>query len=171
MKVHTHTTTGHIAAVPEANRGFRVKTTIPSLVLLLAGMFLSGCAATVPMASQTDDARAKTFAPPDQGKAGVYVYRTTALGQVLTKYVRIDGRIIGRTAPNVFLYEEIFPGEHTLATESEFGDNELNFIAEPGKNYFFEQYIKMGVFVGGAALEAVSEGKGKSNVLQCKLAR
>jgi hypothetical protein len=173
MKFNTHTTANHTTTTADRFAGAKkfLKTTMPSLALLLAGMFLSGCVATVPMASQADDARAKTFVPSNQGNAGVYIYRTSVIGQALTKYVRIDGRILGKTAPNVFLYTEVAPGEHTMATESEFSDNELKFSAEPGKNYFFEQYIKMGVFVGGAGLEAVSEAKGKSNVLQSKLAQ
>jgi hypothetical protein len=36
---------------------------------------------------------------------------------------------------------------------------------------FFQQYIKMGVFVGGAGLQAVSETEGKQNVLQCSEAK
>lgn len=62
-------------------------------------------------------------------------------------------------------------GEHTLSTEFEFSDNSLKFDAEAGNNYFFEQYIKMGVFVGGANLKQVSEQEGKKQVLECQLAK
>jgi NaMN:DMB phosphoribosyltransferase len=47
----------------------------------------------------------------------------------------------------------------------------LNFSAEGGKNYYFQQYIKMGVFVGGSGITAVTEEVGKQNVLQCNEAK
>lgn len=36
--------------------------------------------------------------------------------------------------------------------------------------YFIRQYIKMGVFVGGAGLEIVDEAKGKKTVSNLKMA-
>ncbi len=41
---------------------------------------------------------------------------------------------------------------------------------EAGKNYFIRQIIKMGVFVGGAKLERVSEDEGKAEVSKLSLA-
>ena len=39
-----------------------------------------------------------------------------------------------------------------------------------GVNYFVRQFIKLGVFVGGAGLELVSEGDGKKEVSELGLA-
>lgn len=64
----------------------------------------------------------------------------------------------------------IEPGVHVLSTESEFSDNSMELDAKSGQNYFVRQYIKFGVFVGGANLELVSEEEGKEGVLECKLA-
>ncbi len=47
----------------------------------------------------------------------------------------------------------------------------MMLTAECGKNYFIRQYIKFGVFVGGANLELVTEDEGKKGVLECKLAK
>ncbi len=69
-----------------------------------------------------------------------------------------------------YFYKLVSPGEHKLSTESEFGNNDLVLNTETGKNYFIRQYIKMGLFVGGANLELVSEPDGKKGVLECKLA-
>lgn len=69
-----------------------------------------------------------------------------------------------------YFYTEVTPGQHTIATESEFGDNMLNIVAEGGKNHFIRNYIKMGVFIGGANLEVVSEEEGKKAVNQCRRA-
>lgn len=63
------------------------------------------------------------------------------------------------------------PGEHTVSTESEFSDNAFKFVAESGKNHFIRQYIKLGVFVGGANVELVTEKEGKEGVLAAGLAK
>ncbi|MCA8977789.1 MAG: DUF2846 domain-containing protein [Planctomycetes bacterium] len=118
------------------------------------------------MAPPEQDAASKTFTPPTDA-AAVYIYRDTFVGQALKKTLSIDGVVIGETANGVFFRREVGPGPHTLSTESEFGDNKLDFTAEIGRLYFFEQYIKMGVFVGGANLQAVSEEDGKAAVLGC----
>ncbi|MNJ01394.1 hypothetical protein D3C73_1610130 [compost metagenome] len=44
-------------------------------------------------------------------------------------------------------------------------------LVEAGKNYFIEQTIKMGVFVGGAKLTVVPEAEGRRQVAQLKLAQ
>lgn len=132
-------------------------------------LFITGCA-SVPMASKDTNTALKSFSPPPTGKAGLYIYRNTLQGQSLKKTVSIDGYELGQTANKVFFYKQISPGLHTLATESEFSDNQINFQAESGKNYFAEQYIKYGVFVGGAGIRMVEEQTGKQGVLKCNLA-
>jgi len=111
------------------------------------------------------------FPAPPAGKAGLYVYRNSSFGGALKKTVSLDGTAIGTTARKTYFYKVIAPGSHTLATESEFGDNTLPLQAEAGKNYFVRQYIKMGVFRGGANIEMVSEEDGKREVLECDLAQ
>ncbi len=144
------------------------KVVIGAFVVISA--FMTGCA-SVPMASPDKDMAMKKFDLPADGKSGVYVYRDSFVGQALKKSLYIDGKLIGETANKVYFFKEVEPGEHTLSTESEFSNNDLKFTAESGKNYFFEQYIKMGAFVGGANVKAVSESEGKAGVSQCKLAK
>lgn len=104
-------------------------------------------------------------------KSGIYIYRNSFGGQALKKNIYINGELIGESANKVFFYKEVEPGEQTLSTESEFSENNLKVSTEGGKNYFFEQYIKIGVFVGGAGLKAVSDAEGMKNVQECKLAK
>jgi len=136
---------------------------------LASVVFLSGCA-SVPMASLEKDAALKQFTPPAKDKSGLYVYRNQFGGQALKKTLKLDGKVIGETANKVYFYQEITPGSHKLATESEFSDNAITLVTEGGKNYFVEQYIKMGVFVGGAKLTLMSDEGGQKEVLECKLA-
>ena len=135
-------------------------------VLGLVVVLMSGCA-SVPMASKDLDTSAKAFREPAKDRAGLYVYRDSFGGKALKKMVSVDGKAIGQTANKVYFYREIAPGAHTLSTESEFGDNTLDIQAFGGKNIFVRQYIKMGVFIGGSALELVSDEEGKKSVLEC----
>lgn len=59
---------------------------------------------------------------------------------------------------------------HKISTESEFSPNHLLIKADSGKNYFVEQYIKLGVFVGGANLRLVDEAKAKSKIAKLNMA-
>jgi len=139
------------------------------LLILAVSTYLTGCA-TVPMASVEKDNERKEFALPPQESAGLYIYRNTRLGGALKKTVFVDGRSVGETAPMTYFYMDVEPGVHVLSTESEFSNNDLEIKTRGGQNYFVRQYIKIGVFVGGANLELVSEEEGKQGVLECKLA-
>jgi hypothetical protein len=130
---------------------------------------VSGCA-SVPMASSEQDAIRKTFQAPSDGMAGLYIFRDSSYGAALKKSVYIDGKPIGETAPNTFFYRVVPPGPHTLSTESEFSENDLKVDTQADTNYFIDQNIRMGVFVGGASLKVVSEEAGKKAVQKCKLA-
>ena len=137
---------------------------------LVALSLMTGCA-SVPMASPSEDATLKTFASPSAGQAGLYVYRDTIVGQALKKNLYVDGALLGETANKVYFYREVTPGQHQLSTESEFSDNSITFEAEGGKNYFAEQSIKIGVFVGGAGLKMVPDDYGMMKVRECRLAK
>jgi len=141
--------------------------------VLLVTIFsaFAGCA-SVPMESKELSDQAKQFNPPSAGNAGLYIYRNSAMGQALKKDIWVDGKCIGETASKVFFYEEL-PGDqkHTISTESEFSPNNLTLLLERGKNYFVKQYIKFGVFVGGANVELVDPEEGKKEVSKLGMAK
>ncbi|MDR3056260.1 MAG: DUF2846 domain-containing protein [Zoogloeaceae bacterium] len=144
---------------------------ISTFVVVGAAIILAGCA-SVEMATKEESAKAKEFNPPSQGNAGVYIYRDSFLGKALKKDIWIDGKCIGESAPNVFFYTEVEGGKtHNVDTESEFSPNTLAMMFESGKNYFIRQFIKMGVFVGGAGVEQVPEEQGKEDVARLKMAK
>ncbi|MEC4717544.1 DUF2846 domain-containing protein [Noviherbaspirillum sp. CPCC 100848] len=141
------------------------------VLTITATLLFSGCA-SVEMASKEDAAKAKEFNPPSQGNAGVYIYRDSFVGKALKKDVWIDGKCIGESAPDVFFYTEVEGGKnHKVDTESEFSPNTLDLMFETGKNYFIRQFIKMGVFVGGAGLEQIPEEQGKIAVAKLEMAK
>ena len=135
-----------------------------------AALLFSGCA-SVQMASKAESAKAKEFTVPSQGNAGVYLYRNSFVGKALKKDLWINGKCIGESAPDVFFYTEVDGGKlHKINTESEFSPNTLELMLEAGKSYFIRQFIKMGVFIGGAGVEQVPEEQGKADVTKLEMA-
>lgn len=141
------------------------------VLVTLATSVLVGCA-SVPMESAETSDMAKQFNPPSDGNAALYIYRSGSFGAALKKDVWVDGKCIGETAPNVFFLEEVQgDAEHKISTESEFSPNDLLLLTERGKNYFVRQYLKLGVFVGGAGVELVDEESGKAAVQKLRMAK
>ena len=138
--------------------------------LLLSYLAMTGCA-SVPMEGMEETSIAKKFNPPVEGSSGLYIYRPSSLGGALKKDIWVDGKCIGESAPYVFFYEEVEGDKsHKVSTESEFSPNDLIVKVKSGMHYFIRQYIKFGVFVGGAALELVDEEKGKKEVSELDMA-
>lgn len=139
-------------------------------LLALVSVLFTGCA-SVKMEDDDITTKAKKFAPPSAGKAGLYVYRDSFVGKSLKKDILVDGKCLGESASDVFFRTEVSGGkEHQISTESEFSPNTLKLIFDAGKNYFVRQYIKMGAFVGGADLELVPEAQGKQAVAKLGMA-
>jgi hypothetical protein len=137
-------------------------------VMFLMVLF-TGCA-SVKMESKEASDKAKQFAQPTAGMAGIYTYRDSFVGKALKKDIWIDGKCVGESAPDVFFYTQVSSGAHVVSTESEFSPNELALLVEAGKNYFIRQYIKMGLIVGGAGVEVIPEAEGKAAVAKLQLA-
>lgn len=139
-------------------------------LVVLVMSTLSGCA-SVPIQSSEMSNSAKEFKVPAKGNAGLYIYRSGTFGAAIKKDIWVDGECLGESASNVFFYKGV-PGDmdHKISTESEFSPNDLIVKTQSGKNYFVRQYIKMGVFVGGAGLELVDDETGKKEVSELKLA-
>ena len=138
--------------------------------LIVVSTLFAGCA-SVPMEGMEETLIAKKFNPPVEGNSGLYIYRNSFVGQALKKDVWVDGKCIGESAPYVFFYKEVEGDKsYKISTESEFSPNDLLIKVKSGIHYFIRQYIKLGVFVGGAGLELVDEEKGKKDVSKLDMA-
>ena len=147
-----------------------MRTTITCAALMLSYLAMTGCA-SVPMEGMEETSTAKKFNPPAEGNSGLYIYRPSSLGGALKKDVWVDGKCIGESAPHVFFYEEVEGDKsHKVSTESEFSPNDLLVKVKSGMHYFIRQYIKLGLFVGGAGLELVDEEEGKKDVSELDMA-
>ncbi len=130
-------------------------------------MGLVGCA-SVPMGDPKQDAALKEFSSKS-GVAGIYIYRNESFGGAVTMDVSVDGKALGKTAANTFLYKEVKPGKHTVTSEAENTENlELNTVS--GKLYYVWQEVKMGLLYARNKLHLVSADEGKKGVLETKLA-
>lgn len=131
--------------------------------------FLSGCA-SVPTMDQTAALEAINGNPPE-GQARIYIYRDDPLGQSLYKDLYVDGKCLGETAPNTFFYADVEGDkDHFVSTESEFSPNHLFIHTKANEKYYIQQFLKMGVFVGGAALTKVDKNTALKAMQECKLA-
>ena len=130
-----------------------------------------GCATVPTEPVQVTDAMKEFKTPSSIDNAGLYIYRTASLlGAALKKDIWVDDKCVGESARGTFFYEEVSGGtEHKVSTESEFSPNDLIVETQAGKNYFIKQYIKPGVFVGGAGLKLVTEEEGKRDISDLKL--
>lgn len=139
--------------------------------LLVFSFMITACA-TVELEDKEKDASAKQFNLPSEGHAGLYIYRNLGVGTALKKDIRVNGDCVGESAPSTYFLLEVDGGkEHEISTESEFSPNKIYLPAESGKNYFVENYITLGLFVGGANLRIIDEDKAKSDIMKLKLAR
>jgi hypothetical protein len=127
----------------------------------------AGCA-SVPKAPAEHDALAKEFRPTP-GKANVYVFRDELIGAAVKMTVALDGVLLGDTAAKTFLVATVAPGPHALVSKAE-NDARLDFTAEPGKNVYVWQEVKMGFMWARTRLELVDEAAAKPRILECSLA-
>ena len=140
------------------------------LIVVLVAIFSVGCA-SVKMESKEASEKIKQFPKPAEGNAGFYFYRDSVFGAALKKDIFVNGKCIGESVQNVFFYTQVEGGKtYVLETESEFSPNKISLLAEAGKNYFIRQFIKIGVFVGGADLEVIPEETAKPVISKLDLA-
>jgi len=137
------------------------------------GLIFTGCASSIKLENEGVTQKVKEFPAPNQGNAGVYVYRNSYYGKLLPRDIWIDEKCLGSTSEGYAMFYIQVPGnqEHTITTESGlFSTNSLKIFMEAGKNYFIRQYIKFGVFTGGPNLEVVDELEAKEAIKNLPLA-
>lgn len=139
-----------------------------SLIAVAAlALSLVGCA-SVNMGDAKQDAALKTFSAP-KDKAGVYIYRNESMGAAIKMSVELDGKAIGQTAANTYLYKEVTPGKHTFTSKAE-NDSSIDVDAKPGTLLYIWQEVKMGLLGARSKLQLVDQAQGQKGVHETKLA-
>jgi hypothetical protein len=136
--------------------------------LFIAAILLSlatGCAST------------KQFVPlPDQNKlvgadkARIYVVRPTTMGCGVPMKVSDGGQLIGQTGPKSYLCWERNPGAVEITSKAE-NKAKLPLNAEPGKAYYIQQHVRMGILYARNKLTLLNEAEGKEMVSKCSPAK
>ncbi|MES2944364.1 MAG: DUF2846 domain-containing protein [Pseudomonadota bacterium] len=126
-----------------------------------------GCA-SVPMGDPKLDIALKSFQAPAD-KAGIYVYRNESIGAGVKMDVLLDGKNIGETVANTYMYREVAPGKHTVESKAENTDA-VEVDLKPGTLAFIWQEVKMGMMFARTKLHVVNESEGKKGVMETKLA-
>ncbi|PPA03627.1 hypothetical protein C4E44_13250 [Pseudomonas sp. MWU12-2312b] len=134
--------------------------------LLALAALTAGCA-SVKMADDSQDAQAKTF-QVTPGKANIYVYRNESMGAGVKMPVTLNGKPVGETVAKSYLMLAVPAGQQTLVSSAE-NDSELKLTAEPGKNYFVWQEVKMGFIKARNGLQVVDDKTGRAGVTESKL--
>jgi hypothetical protein len=136
--------------------------------VLFSLLWLSGCA-SVQLSSPAEDAGAKAFSPAP-GRASLYIYRNEMIGAAVPMEVRVNGKTLGSTAAKTFFVVDVPPGKHSIVSRAE-NEAHLAVEAEPNKNYFIWQEVKLGLLYARTMLLLVDEAKGRAGVLESSLIR
>ncbi|MFC5526795.1 DUF2846 domain-containing protein [Rhodanobacter ginsengisoli] len=139
---------------------------ILALSALLGVLVMTGCA-SVPMASKSQDAQAKTFTPAAD-KATVYIYRNETFGAAIKMPVLIDNVSVGDTASKTYIEKQLPPGPHTVTSKTE-KDSSVTIDMLAGQIYYVWQEVKMGMWAAGSALHVVDAKKGEAGVRESTL--
>lgn len=119
-------------------------------------------------ASEDEDQEAKSLTPPAD-KALVYVYRPSSAGFAVRMEVTCDGKSLGSTKGNRYIYALLDPGTHTIKSKAE-NTAVLELKAEAGKTYYILQQVKMGGFQARTGLELIKDEKeARKKLDHCKL--
>lgn len=132
----------------------------------ILSLLVVGCA-SVPMAPADQDAKAKQFTPVSN-KANVYIYRNENFGRAIPMTVSVNGKVLGQTAAQTYFWLQLNPGQYNLESHTE-NVSMLNLSAEPGKDYFVWQEVKMGLWAARSLLQQVDDKTGREGVLESKL--
>jgi hypothetical protein len=141
-------------------------TTIRAVLLILGTGILTGCTA-IPLASNDDDGRAKTFAvSPD--KARIYLYRDQSFGFAFPMKVALGRHATARTLGQTYVVWEVEPGPYEVTSYAE-DVSTVRLNTEPGKVYYVWQEVKIGFWKARSMLHEVDEDRGRKGVIDCRL--
>jgi uncharacterized protein DUF2846 len=132
-----------------------------SLLGFLVLAALTGCAASGPPFQAVSP-------PPEQ--AVIYVFRPSAsyVGSGIGLDILCDGQKVGTLLETGYVYTVVPAGRHTITCQTE-SLAQVPFQAEPGKSYYIQADVEIGIIEGRPKLTMVPEETGKLAILSTKL--
>ena len=138
---------------------------VQCLVIFMMTILWSLCSPVGKLTPEKD--RAAKSLEPSADKALVYIVRPPKYGKTVM-HVYVDGKYLGTTASARYLYVLLDPGIYKFESDAE-NISELLMQVEPGKTYFIEQKVKMGILQQRNELIRLNEKEGRSKLSQCAL--
>ena len=136
---------------------------------VLGVIFITGCTATIPLATPKADRDAKKFIN-HPAKSTIYIYRDEAYGRNMKVPIFFDSKLLGNTIGKTYYMVITNPGVHSIVAIAEIPES-LTLHTKANKTYFIWQEIKMGQMQGRTKLHLVNPEKGKHGVLKSRLAK
>lgn len=97
---------------------------------------------TVPLATPSSEATAKAFQPPVDDKAVIYIARPYTHKRMQVSNVFVDGKLVGRLAPETFAAVKVTPGTHTIKVTGGTDESpEFSLLTSPGELYYLQYSI------------------------------
>jgi hypothetical protein len=104
---------------------------------------------------------------PAPGKTMVYFLRPSNFGGGMKIEVTVDGKELGVTKMNTFLYSEMVPGKHVLETNGE-NNQKLDVDLKSDSTYYYNLRIYPGFWKGRCELDRITEAKFTEWIVECK---
>jgi len=102
------------------------------------------------------------------GKTTVYIIRNSSIGSLIKMGVECNDLKIGSTKAKQYVYTVLDPGNYTFVSTAE-NKASLSLTLEPGKIYYINQQVKMGIIKARTGLELMNEADGIKALNDCKL--
>jgi hypothetical protein len=100
---------------------------------------------------------------PEAGQAMVYIVRPGMMGNKVQTKLAMDGEWMGTNRGNTYFYFTADPGERLFCSKAE-NTSLLRVTFEPGKTYFLQQKIKMGIGKARNELVVMTEEEGREKL-------
>lgn len=128
-------------------------------LMIMAFLILGGCS-SLPAQNPNDPAivQAKAFTPAPKGKGYVYLFRDYWLARQHSYVVYLgDETPVDIYNKSFFLLKLEAGTSYKLASESEFGNEEVVLNIESGKTYYVRHTPRLGVLFGQSDLDLLTK--------------
>lgn len=139
---------------------------VNAVFLILLALLYVSCATTSKISRETSE-NAKNMQPPE-GKAMVYIYRTSAFGFAVGLRVDLNNSRLADFYPKKFYLCTLEPGKYVFTGKGE-NQDDLLLTIEPDRKYYIAVKPKMGFISARIGLELSHPSEGISDVQKCQM--
>lgn len=125
---------------------------------------------SVPLESHENDAQAKSFVPPHDDKARIYITRPYTIEPTTKIMIFMDAKPIGELAPLTYYLLDVTPGKHVLQFRTNH-DVQIDLNLGAGKNYFIEQEVRLFLNTRTWKWKRVEKSAGQIGVMKSRRAK